>query len=124
MTTYPAVGRLIHVPLHFLGVGHQVLHAAVLQGCRVRGWKDGLDAARTTCSVNRLSRHHQYLGILYMTTWRERNETIYLWGRNILLREMPTLSQYVNTQMKSLSGDNNDLSIYLYVKHTNFCYVQ
>lgn len=39
----PAVGRLIHVPFHLLRIGDQVLHAAVLEGCGIRCWEDGLD---------------------------------------------------------------------------------
>ena len=65
MAPYPAVGGLIHVPLHFLSIGHQVLHAAILQGCRVRGWEDGLDPGKTTHSVKRLSVYQQYLVISY-----------------------------------------------------------
>lgn len=45
--SYPAVGRLVHVPLDFSSVGHQVLHPPVLQCGWIRRGEDGLHTALT-----------------------------------------------------------------------------
>lgn len=106
MRTHPAVGRLVHVPFHFLSVGHQVLHAAILQGCRVRCREDGLDTERTARTLNLLLIQHQHLAISHVT--REENKPLSTFGYNTLLRD---------PHMQSLFGDNTDLSIYPQVKH-------
>jgi len=41
--TYSAICSFIHVPFNFSGIGHQIVHAPVLQSRRIWGRKNGLD---------------------------------------------------------------------------------
>ena len=111
--THPAVGRLVHVPFHFLSIGHQVLHATILQGCRVRCREDGLDTERTACTLNLRLVQCQHPAILHVT--QEEKKPPSTFGHNILLR--PSTSCLVHVQ--SLFEDNTDLSIYPQAKHNN-----
>lgn len=113
--THPAVGRLVHVPFYFLSVGHQVLHAAILQGCRVRCREDGLDTERTARTLNLLLVQCQHPAISGVT--QERRNAVY-WAQYIA--ERPPISCLVHAQ--SLSGDNADLPIYPQSNTTIFCY--
>lgn len=44
MASHPAVGWFIHIPFHFPSICHQILHTSILQCCRVRSRKYGLDS--------------------------------------------------------------------------------
>lgn len=45
--SYPAVGRFVHVTLHFACVSYEILHATILQCCRVRSGEDSLHTTHT-----------------------------------------------------------------------------
>ena len=90
MRTHPAVGRLVHVPFHFLSVGHQVLHAAILQGCRIRCRENGLDTERTARTLNLLLVQCQHPAISHET--REEKKPLSTFGHNTLLRDPQSLA--------------------------------
>lgn len=47
LVSYPAVGRLVHVPFYFTSVSHKVFHPPVFQCSWVRSGKDGLHTTHT-----------------------------------------------------------------------------
>lgn len=56
--SHPAICRFIHIPFHFPSICHQILHTPILQCCRVRSRKYGLDSGgdkKTSTQVIRVS---------------------------------------------------------------------